>query len=147
MPNVLNYHDPYSGYNFWVEWDKIIHAGFQECSGLDQTYNPVKYREGTDKKLVSRQVRGLMTNTNITLKRGIASNHELWDWLETFERREVSIVLSDNQGNELIRWNITNCWPTSWTGPSFNATSDEIATETLVLVHEGIVKLETASKS
>ena len=32
MPTISNPHDPYFGYNFWVEWDGIVHAGFRECS-------------------------------------------------------------------------------------------------------------------
>ena len=31
----------YSGYNFWVEWEGIIHAGFQECSGLTAPRNVI----------------------------------------------------------------------------------------------------------
>jgi phage tail-like protein len=59
MPALANPHDPYSGYNFWVEWDGIVHAGFQECSGLTATRKAGTYREGTDKSLASRQIPGL----------------------------------------------------------------------------------------
>ena len=55
-----NTHDPYSGYNFWVEWDGIVHAGFRECSGLTATRKAGTYREGTDKTLTQRQIPGLI---------------------------------------------------------------------------------------
>ncbi|MFO5437505.1 MAG: phage tail protein [Dolichospermum sp.] len=143
MPNVVNTHDPYSGYNFWVEWDGIIHAGFRECSGLTATRAAGTYREGTDKTLTQRQIPGLNSYGNISLKRGITDNQELWKWHKTLqdgtaERRNVSIILADDQGQEKIRWHLENCWPTTWNAPDFNATSDEVAIETLELVHEGI---------
>lgn len=143
MPNVVNTHDPYSGYNFWVEWDGIIHAGFRECSGLTATRAAGTYREGTDKTLTQRQIPGLNSYGNISLKRGITDNQELWKWHKTLqdgtaERRNVSIILADDQGQEKIRWNLENCWPTTCNAPDFNATSDEVAIETLELVHEGI---------
>jgi phage tail-like protein len=144
MPAVRPPHnpDPYAGYNFYVEWNGIIHAGFRECSGLDATQTPGEYREGTD-PLTKRKIPGLVSYSNITLQRGITNNDELWKWREilikgTAERRNVSIVLLDDTGAEKIRWNLTQCWPTSWKAPSFNATSDELAIESLELAHEGV---------
>jgi len=143
MPKINNPHDPYSAYNFWVEWDGIIHAGFSECSGLTATRNSSDYREGTDKSLGKRKVPGLNDYGNITLKRGMTDNKELWEWHKKLQngetvRRNLSIILADNQGQEKIRWNLESCWPTTWNAPDFNATSDEIAIETLELIHEGI---------
>ena len=143
MPAISNPHDPYSGYNFWVEWDGIVHAGFQECTGLTVTRNAGTYREGTDKSLGQRKIPGLNESGNITLKRGITDNQELWEWHKKLQngdtdRRNLSIILADDKGEEKIRWNLENCWPTTWTAPDFNATSDETAIETLELVHEGV---------
>ena len=50
----------------------------------------------------------------------------------------MSIVLWDDAGNERVRWNLINCWPVKWTGPSLDATSNELAIETLEIVHEGV---------
>lgn len=134
--------DPYLGYNFFVEWDGIIYAGFQECSGLDTTQDAKEYREGTDPPTV-RKIPGLISYSNISLKRGITNNDELWRWRKKImdgivERRNVSIVLLDQQGSEKIRWNLTHCWPTTWSAPDMNATSDDIAIESLEFVHEGV---------
>ncbi|AFZ55810.1 phage tail protein [Anabaena cylindrica FACHB-243] len=144
MPNIKDTHDPFAGYNFWVEWDGIVHAGFRECSGLNATRAVIEYREGTDKTLGQRKVPGLNSFSNISLKRGITDNDELWKWHKDLidgkeiERKNVSIILADDQGEEKIRWNLENCWPTTWTGPDFNATASEIAIESLEFVHEGI---------
>ena len=134
--------DPYLGYNFFVEWDGIIYAGFQECSGLDTTQDAKEYREGTDPPTV-RKIPGLVSYSNISLKRGITNNDELWRWRKnvmdgTVDRRNVSIVLLDQQGSEKIRWNLTHCWPTTWSAPEMNATTDDIAIENLEFVHEGV---------
>ncbi len=144
MPNIRPPHapDPYGGYNFHVEWDGIVHAGFRECSGLDSTTDPTDYREGTD-PLSMRKLPGLVSYSNITLGRGISDNDELWKWRQEVargiaDRRNLSIVLMDDTGVEKIRWNLTNCWPTTWTAPSFDASSSEVAIETLELAHEGV---------
>jgi phage tail-like protein len=144
MPNVKDTHDPFNGYNFWVEWDGIVHAGFRECAGLNATRAVIEYREGTDKSLGQRKVPGLNIFGNISLKRGITDNDELWKWHKDLldgkeiERKNVSIILANDLGEETIRWNLENCWPTNWSGPDFNATASEIAIESLEFVHEGI---------
>jgi phage tail-like protein len=38
------------------------------------------------------------------------------------------------------RWNFKEGWLTKWAGPSFNATDNEVAIETLEIVHEGLTK-------
>jgi phage tail-like protein len=137
--------DPYGGYNFKVEWDGIIQAGFKTCSGLDTSQDAGTYREGTDKGLEVRKLPGLITSANITLVRGITDNAELWQWRNLVmqgkvadARKNVSIVLMDDEGTEKVRWNLRNAWPTKWTGPSFDATSSEVALETLEIAHEGL---------
>ncbi|MBE9011689.1 phage tail protein [Pseudanabaenaceae cyanobacterium LEGE 13415] len=144
MPAIKPPHnpDPYGGYNFFIEWNGIIHAGFQECTGLDSTQQAGEYREGTD-PLTMRKIPGLVSYSNITLSRGITNNDELWQWRDEFvqgkgNRREVSIVLRDDTGEERIRWNLTNCWPTTWKGADLKANADDFALETLELAHEGI---------
>lgn len=136
--------DPFGAYNFLVEIDGITRAGFQECSGLDTTQDAGEYREGTD-PLTVRKLPGLITYSNISLKRGITDDAELWEWRKTVmdgrvERKNMSIVLMDDAREEKLRWNVKNCWPTKWEGPSFNATSSDVAVESLEIAHEGIVK-------
>jgi phage tail-like protein len=135
--------DPFGGYNFAVELDGITRMGFKDCSGLDSTTEATKYREGTDAVLSQRQLPGLLSFSNITLKRGITDDHALWDWRQTAAqgavvRRSISIILRNEKGDEKIRWNIKNAWPTKWTGPAFDAASGAIGIESLELAHEGV---------
>lgn len=143
MP-VGDRNDPYRTHSFQIELDGVTRAGFRECTGLDTSQDPVDYREGTD-PLTMRRLPGLVKYTNITLKWGITDDSELWDWRQKamdgkVERKNGSIVLLDDTGTEKLRWNFHAGWPAKWTGPSLNATSNEVAIETLEIVHEGIVK-------
>jgi len=136
--------DPYRGYNFLVEIDGITQAGFQEVSGLDASTDPIDYREGNDPNHV-RKLPGLNKYTAITLKRGITDSDELWKWYQTVaagkaERKNGSIVLLDDTGQERLRWNFANAWPSKWGGPSFNSTGNAIAVETLEITHEEVRK-------
>lgn len=134
--------DPFVGYSFRVEIDGITRAGFRDCSGLEASQEANTYREGTDRGATMRKIPGLITYGDITLSRGITSDSELWAWRakvmsgET-DRRNLSIVLMNDKGEDAIRWNVRNCWPTRWAGPSLDATSDEVAIEELELTHEG----------
>ena len=136
--------DPYGGYNFLVEIDGITQAGFQEVSGLDASTDSTDYREGNDPNH-ARKLPGLNKFTAVTLKRGITDSDELWRWRETViagnaQRRNGSIILLDDSGQEKLRWNFFNAWPSKWTGPSLNAASSTVAVETLEITHEEIKK-------
>lgn len=135
--------DPYASYNFAVELDGITRAGFRECSGLEVSQEAGTYREGTDRNLGMRKLPGLVTYGDITLSRGFTSDAKLWQWRQKaangeVERHDISIVLLDDTGNAKIRWNLFACWPTKWTGPTLDATADELAIESLELACERI---------
>lgn len=141
--------DPYHSYNFRVEIGGIIRAAFRECSGLDTSQDPVEYREGTDigptGRNTARKLPGMVKYSNITLKWGFSDDHDLWDWRKKAEdgkvdRRNGSIILMNDIGEEKARWNFFEAWPSKWTGPTFNATGNEVAIETLEIVHEGLTR-------
>jgi phage tail-like protein len=134
--------DPYRGFNFLVELDGITRAGFREASGLDSSTDVVEYREGNE-GLATRKLAGLTKHSNITLKWGLTDDAELWEWRKTaidraVQRKNGSIVVLDEAGNEMVRWNFRHAWPVKWTGPGFNATSNDVAIETLEIAHEGV---------
>jgi phage tail-like protein len=137
--------DPMRAFNFKLEMDGVTKAGFRECSGLDASTDPVDYREGQEKGNIARKLTGLNKHANIVMKRGVTDDHSLWDWRKKVidgktDRQHGSIVLCDETGEEKVRWNFVEGWPTKWTGPTFNATSNEVAIESLEIVHEGLTK-------
>ena len=134
--------DPYRVYKYKVEIDGITRGAFSEASGLDSSQDPIEYREGTD-PLHSKKLPGLNKTSNISLKWGITDDQEFWLWREKSingktERKNGSIVLYNDAGEEKIRWNFVEAWPTKWTGPSFKASGNEVAIEALEIAHEGI---------
>lgn len=134
--------DPYKNYNFHMELDGVIQAGFQEVSGLDATTDPIEYREGGENTTV-RKLPGKTTYSDISLKWGLTDSDEMWKWREDvikgrIERKNGSIIVLDDEGIERVRWNFYNAWPTKWEGPTFDAKANDIAIETLTIAHEGI---------
>ena len=139
--------DPYAGFNFMVEIDGITRAAFSECSGLSTDTDPIEYRDGSE-DITVRKIPGLKKFANISLKRGMTKDMELWTWRKTVldgvtERKAGSIVLLDEARKPVLRWNFREGWPTKWEGPSVNATGNDIAIETLEIAHEGL-ELEPA---
>jgi phage tail-like protein len=134
--------DPYRNFSFLVEIDGITQAGFSDASGFGASTDPVEYREGGETKTV-RKLPGLTKYTNITLKWGLTDSRELYDWYRDvvngkIERKSGSIILLDLEGNEKVRWNFFEAWPTKWDGPDFTAKGNDVAIETLELAHERV---------
>lgn len=139
--------DPYRSFNFRIEIDGLSIGSFSECSGLSSDGDAVEYREGTEIPLTVRKLVGLRKYSNITLKRGYTQNTELWDWYTNIvngvpDRRNGSIILMDEERNDVMRWSVENAWINKIEGPGFNASGNEVAIETVEIVHEGLA-LET----
>jgi len=139
--------DPFRTFNFRLEIDGLTVGSFRECSGLAADGNAVDYREGTDIPRSVRKLIGLQSYSNVTLKRGYTSNPELWNWYKNIvngisDRRHGSVILMDEQRKDVMRWSLENMWIKKIEAPSFNATANEVAVESVELVHEGLM-LET----
>lgn len=133
--------DPYKGFNFLVEIDGVARAAFSEVSGLESETAVIEYRSGAEN--VMRKLPGLTKFGNIVLRRGVTQDPELWNWRKSIvegnpDRRNGSIMLLDDQRNEVVRWNFRNGWPCKWEGPALNAKANEVAIETLEIAHEGL---------
>lgn len=134
--------DPYRSYNFRIEIDGITRGAFQECSSPGSDQESVEYREGTD-PTTARKLPGLVSYGDITLRWGVTDDTTLFDWRKQaidgkVERKNVSIVLMNDAGDEVVRWNLRECWPRTYTGPDLNATTSTVAVESVVLAHEGM---------
>ena len=135
--------DPYRSYNFIIDIDGLTAGSFSECSGLSSEGDSVEYREGTDAFMTPRKLVGLRKYTNITLKRGYTQNQELWSWYKNVvngvpDRRDGSITLMNEAREPVLRWNFTAGWINKIEGPSLNASGNEVAIETIEIVHEGL---------
>jgi phage tail-like protein len=136
--------DPYGNFNFLVEIGGITRAAFHEASGFDSSIDIIEHREGGE-NITLRKLPGMVKYANISLKRGITDDRDLYNWHmkwvngdPTAKRQNGSIILLDRQGQEKVRWNFYNAWPAKWTGPSLTAEGNDVAIETLELAHEGL---------
>uniref|UniRef100_UPI001177EC49 phage tail protein n=1 Tax=Calothrix rhizosoleniae TaxID=888997 RepID=UPI001177EC49 len=92
--------------------------------------------------------------TNITVKVIATVDKDLYDWYKkcnedmgiqrqwSQNRKTGSVVAYDQQNKEAARWNIANCYPVKYTGPTLTASGGEMATETIELVHEGVERVK-----
>jgi phage tail-like protein len=141
MPSARQ--DPYLDFNFVVEIDNVASAGFSEAELPAGQIEVVSYREGTDRTSAARLLPGRVAYGPLVLRRGFAGDATLFQWWQavaqgTLDRRNVSVILLDEQRQEVARWNLRRAWPTKYAAPSLNALGNEVAVETLELAHEGI---------
>ncbi len=134
-------HDPFRNCNFVVEIEGIPSAGFAECSGLTSEVDIVEYREGNGD--VVRKLPGLRKFGNITLKRGVTSSMDIYEWHRALlsgqtQRRSGTIILLDDERNQVARWSFTEGLPQKYEGPRLNAKTSEVAIETLVICCESL---------
>ncbi len=133
--------DPYRAYNFKLVIQGVTEGHFTECTGLGVKVDAIKYREGGNSQVVHR-IPGQVDYGDVTLRYGLTSSRELWDWFLTavkgqVERKNISILMLDSDGvAEVMRWDLVNAWPAEWRGAPLEATSHEVAIESLTLVFE-----------
>ncbi|ALL39870.1 MULTISPECIES: phage tail protein [Serratia] len=127
---------PIPTYRFVVSVGKE-QMSFSTVSGLDQSVQLVTYKDGTGGLF---QMPGQIEPLTITLKRGVVpKKSQLYEWFNSIsfnrvEKKDLSISLTNETGSVLlVTWNVMNAFPTKWTGPSLDATSNEVAFEELTL--------------
>ena len=89
--------DPFRAYNFKLEIQGVTAGHFTEVTGFDISVQAIPYREAGVGQVV-RQIPGQVEYGAITLRYGLTSSRELWDWFMSsvkgkVERRNVSIVM------------------------------------------------------
>ena len=104
-------------FNFRVEIDGVDAGFFKGVDGLSAEIEVIEFQDGDD--LFLRKRPGIARYGDVTLKKGYIATTDLMDWWEAtragaYDRRNVSIVLNDNAGSEIRRWNLTGCWPRRW---------------------------------
>ncbi|MBS1516756.1 MAG: phage tail protein [Bacteroidetes bacterium] len=130
-------------YHFQVDWGGS-RTGFTEVSGLDINIDVINYREGVNPSETSSKIPGLISYSNIVLKRPIRRNdNEFFEWINTkklgtVERRDITIKLLNEDHSPVVVWKVKNSFPVKYSGPVLEANTSEIAMEILELAHEGL---------
>ena len=134
--------DPLRNFRFRVEIAGLQAAGFTEVSGLEIETEVIDYREGNEPAHV-RRLPGLTKYGNVTLKWGITDSMELHDWHRQIvngdiQRRAVSIVIQDEEGQDRARFEVIEAWPCRYEANALDGEGNETAIESIELCNEGI---------
>lgn len=138
--------DPARNFNFRIEIHGVEQGHFTECHGLGARLEPIPYREGGLSQVV-RAIPGQLTLMEVTLRWGFITSTEMWEWFlrvmeGQVERRHVTIVILDAPGTQAVaRWNLIDCWPSTWRGTPLDALGNEVAMESATLVYERLTRL------
>ena len=134
---------PMPKFYFQVKWDSQV-MRFQEVSGLDIQSEEIKYRHGNSPVFSVIKMPGMKKYGNITMKKGVfKGDNKFWDWLNqiklnTIKRVPVTISLLDEEGNDTMVWTLTNAWPTKISSTDLKSEGNEVAIESIEIVHEGL---------
>jgi phage tail-like protein len=148
--------DPYLAFNFLVSLidssstltavataiGSVAVGGFSECSGLEMSLDVEEYREGGNNGTVLK-FPSRVKPTNLRLKTGVALRDDLWLWLYGFsegqvQRRDGIVTLLDQQQNPVKVWSFSRGLPVKWSGPTLNASQNQVAIQELEIAHEGL---------
>jgi phage tail-like protein len=130
---------------FGIEFQGQVKGAFRECTGLGSENEVVEYKASGEKgDFVVQKVPGRMKWNNVTLKRGITTDMDLWKWRALVERGEIdkarthgTVTMFNQEGKAIAKWDFVRAWPSKLTGPTANATNNEVGIEELEITQEG----------
>jgi len=147
---------PFTAFNFSVEITVpfmgsglLCNAAFSDCDGLDMTMDVKTIREGGNNTQQIRMV-GAVNYGLVTLKRGMTSNFDLWDWFDAQQHANPQQLRKDVRGNvdvvilaadhktEQVRFILKRCLLTKLKAPTLNAKDGAVAIEEMQLSYESM---------
>lgn len=141
--------DPMVGSHFSLSMGGAVTGYFMEVSGIgsetEVTDHKITFENGFGGAI--RKIPGRLKWGDITLKRGITGNMDMYAWRKQVEdgmvdtaRKNISILMHDQAGGIVAQWDVTAAWPSKISGPSIKSDTSEIGVEEITLVHEGILR-------
>jgi len=126
----------------------LCRGAFSECSGLEATMEPKSIKVG-GQNYGQVQRAGRVNFATVILRRGLASNRDLWTWFDLVGkgayayRLDAEVSLLDFQPTErpavIMSWQMRHALPTKFKTADFNAKGGgDVAIEELHFVHEGL---------
>ena len=138
---------PLTSFNFAVEIypdgasAPLAEAAFAECDGIELTVDVKTIREGGANDRAYR-VPGVVNYANLTLKRGVTGNLDLWDWVQRSTadpglRANAEVVVFETDGTtEAMRYQLHRCLPIKFKAPILSAKDGSVAIEEFQLAYE-----------
>ncbi len=137
--------DPAVSVFFEVSLDNTaLHLGaFTACEGLGCEVTIEEREEGGNNAFV-HQLPGRIKYSNVTLTRAVNQDTKnIAAWFASLHKglaqTNATIVAKTADGTPVWRWNLERVVPVRWQGPSLNADSPTVATETLEIAHHGFL--------
>jgi phage tail-like protein len=141
---------PLTAFNFAVEIypdgasAPLAEAAFADCDGIELTMDVKTIREGGANDRAYR-VPGVINYANLTLKRGVTSNLDLWNWVQQSVadpglRANAEVVVFQADGTtEAMRYQLHRCLPIKFKAPALSAKDGQVAIEEFQLAYEKFV--------
>ncbi len=140
---------PFSAFNFSVSITPdgasapLCDASFAECDGLEMSLEVKTIREGGNNGVQIR-LAGPSAYGQLTLKRGMTSSFDLWDWFEQVNRTpalraacEVAVYAPDRVTKRAV-FVLRRCIPLKLKAPPLNARDGIVAIEEMQLAYESV---------
>ncbi|MFT7579220.1 MAG: phage tail-like protein [Myxococcota bacterium] len=132
-------HDHIGNFNFRIEIEGLQSASFKEMDGLGSETEIITYGGTVDQ--IQRKRPGRHKYTDVTFKRGYTDNPELWTWRKSViagnvDRKSGSIILCADNGDEIMRYNFFDAWPTKWKGLNLDGKGTDNTVEELTITIE-----------
>lgn len=141
--------DPLVGFHFMLDVQGEVKGLFTEVGGLGSETEVVEHKVSRDGIDFVQKIPGRLKWGDITLKRGITAEMDMWTWRAKVEKGDIvgarkngSIIMLDQALTPVAQWDFTNAWPSKLSGPQLQSDSNAFGVEELTLVHEGIVRIK-----
>jgi phage tail-like protein len=130
---------PLAAYNFRVVVGTTA-MRFAKVSGLSREHQTATYRDGLTflegERIVKFRVDAY---ASITLEQGtVAGDGFLHAWLEKKTPTPMEVSLCDAQGTPVLAWNIARALPVKLTAPTLDASTSQLAIESLEIKAAGV---------
>ena len=140
--------DPYRNFRYRLEIEGVQMAAFSEAVIPNSSVEVISYRPGNDPTR-ERKLSGLTKNENFTLKHGITDSMELYTWYKQVtetgaqdKRKNVSVILIDEAGEDKSRWDIVEAWPCKYSTSDLDAKGNQVLIESFEFAHEGVTRVQ-----
>ncbi|AXT52361.1 phage tail protein [Aquimarina sp. BL5] len=136
---------PLVTYNYRVDINGES-ISFSEVSGLELSFETHTYKEsfaaGGKVGPNIMYMPGQIQPVNISMKKGLVKGKSIpifYDWINStqlnqIDKRDIVVHLLDETGSTMVSWKVIDAFPTKLTAPSFDASSNDVAIESMDLM-------------